>query len=352
VRVVPRDPGLVELGTVLFNLTFGLDNAREWEENEDNLTLLAALCAALQLPPNLFGQHAFHTPMMQMLGFASSQERSVIAIVRALLPLPDVLLMQDVCYFDSQRSAAVHRVLTRFAAGHDLKGIADVAGHERAKPKFAPRTVVWSAPLETLDACGVTRRVEINDQHELHIQDVVISHPAAPAAPTTVRPAAPPSPPGIGAVVGTATGPPAPHGQPLTPKGGSAPASPEPQMNGSPTSAARPSLRRKSGSKASVPHMNGSTPTHLPSFAKAGSQAHLPSFSRPRSQAQLPTSFAQQGSQAHLPSFSRPGSSAHLPSFRTSVGSSSPRSPPVEPSRPLPSLASAQRQRAHFPPEQ
>ena len=45
--------------------------------------------------PQLFGKHVRDIPMMQASMFASAQERGLVALVRALLPLPDVLLINN-----------------------------------------------------------------------------------------------------------------------------------------------------------------------------------------------------------------------------------------------------------------
>ena len=177
VRVVCRDPGLITDSTVYENLTFGLTLEMQEELKEDQVFIdkLAALCLKFEMNPNLFGKRAIHLPMMQVLTFATSQERGMVALIRSLLPLVmqyghDVLLIQDVSMLDEVHAKAVHLVLTRFVVGHDLDGIiADVPTTETAH--LTPRTVVWSMPEAAIKACGVRHMCHLSEDNQLTVTE-------------------------------------------------------------------------------------------------------------------------------------------------------------------------------------
>ena len=159
VRVVPRDPGVIENDTVFNNLIFGLPLGTNWGEDEVFVQQVTAICRKLHMHPSLFGKHMQVLPMMQVSMFAAAQERFLVSLLRALLPLPDVLLINDLGLLTHAQAQAVHTILRRFVDGHDLEGIA--AGEEPPQPDCPPRTVVWVAPPATLAACGVSRLVNL-----------------------------------------------------------------------------------------------------------------------------------------------------------------------------------------------
>lgn len=165
--VVPRDPGIIESSTVLENLVFGLDPTVKWAEDKAFLQQLASLCARMKMNKHLFSSGAFKAPMMQALGSCQSHERGLVSLVRALLAMPDVLLIQDVGVHRDAIAASVHAVLLRFAQGHNLAGI--LAEVPPSPPAHPPRTVVWSAPPATLSKVGITELVDLSDHCELRL---------------------------------------------------------------------------------------------------------------------------------------------------------------------------------------
>lgn len=88
----------------------------------------------------------------QVLTLAGAQDRALLILLRALLPLPEILLIQELGPLDEERTVAVHEVLERLVEGHDLAGL--VAEPLPPPPDRPRRTVVWSAPWTTLESCG------------------------------------------------------------------------------------------------------------------------------------------------------------------------------------------------------
>ena len=178
VMVVLRDTGIIERGSVLDNLIFACGAEvqgryrAECEDEVDGRLIedLSRLCLKLGMSESLFGAQALMaaTPMQQALCFASSQDRELISFVRALLPLPDVLLIEDLGNLDEAHAHALHSVLERHASGHDLAGI---LAEDEPPPKSAAhrRTIVWSALPEILSACGIEQHIHLSEDCGLSV---------------------------------------------------------------------------------------------------------------------------------------------------------------------------------------
>lgn len=163
VCVVPRDPGIIEQKSVWENLTFGLPPGEHHQGNSRYAKMVAALCVKMKMNTVIFGSvETLSRPMMQAAAWSDSQERNLLALVRTLLPMPDVLLIQDLGHLDSQHATAVHNVLRRFAQGHDLAGL--IAGEPPPSPAGVARTVVWSAAPSILSRCRIESLVEISSK--------------------------------------------------------------------------------------------------------------------------------------------------------------------------------------------
>ena len=214
VMLVPRDPGLVNDATVLENILFAMPKGAMREEDEKALMkVIVKLCMQLQMTPGLFSTaRLLNLSMMQVLSFGTAHDRTMLALLRVLLPMPDVLLIQDsgalafsaasfqsnhiargvqrckplsiyklpVCLtpphvvsagkLDDARASALARILERFVEGHDLAGL--VADEPPPLKHRALRTVIWSAPPQTIRACGITRLVGLNESNELSVAGV------------------------------------------------------------------------------------------------------------------------------------------------------------------------------------
>lgn len=163
VRIVPRDPGIIERGSVFQNLAYGLSLDVDWSADEEFFENVIALCRRLQMDPSLFGKRTPTIPMMQASMFSNPSERSLVALVRAMLPLPDVLLINDLGRLGDEQALLVHDVLERFVEGHDLAGL--IADERPPPPERPPRTVIWVAAPDILVHCGVSRMIDISSDY-------------------------------------------------------------------------------------------------------------------------------------------------------------------------------------------
>ena len=211
-----RNPDMIERATVLENLTFSLrskpralfEQPRSEELTVDAqqpgkhepkhgsqgldqraaaLAALSALCLALGMNSDLFSTHALERglPLQQALFQLTAFEREMICFVKAILPMPDVLLIEDLGPLSKEQASRVHRVLERFVAGVDLAGLTDQsysppdAVLETPVPPAAAedalgpgrRTVVWMTPSEVLDTCGIQQRVCVTEDCQISLVD-------------------------------------------------------------------------------------------------------------------------------------------------------------------------------------
>ena len=199
VRVVTRQPAICERDSILQNLTFALPGSMKTEIADDDALVeqISALCIKLGMRSHLFGMNRIRSPLMQAESMASMHEMKLVALVRMILYActdtrrrMHVLLIQDLGTLTDAHARAVHSVLVRFAAGHDLAAmIADKEPTPGVGGRM-PRTVVWAAPLRTLTVCGITQEARLSDTNELSVAPLI----ATPLALAPTRRPPPPPP--------------------------------------------------------------------------------------------------------------------------------------------------------------
>ena len=151
VQVVSSDVGVASHErTLLDSLTCGVGSSRKAHLEVDGIWLL---CRQLGMHEAIFsGETCANMRMHEVSPLLSPLDLQLIGLVRAMLSVPDVLLVQELSGTDEGRMKAVHAVLRKFVLGCTAYGRLTADDHKRNHPV---RTVVWMGDQKQLSELGV-----------------------------------------------------------------------------------------------------------------------------------------------------------------------------------------------------